>query len=87
MIQENLDQREASEHYLITGRISKGMPSKSVIHLTTIFISVIRTECYPADRKVTPNPRKQPEKISLCGLMSLIPIISRIFEKALMKIL
>jgi hypothetical protein len=90
VVQEDLNQRKAPGYDLITGKILKEMPRKSIVHLTTICNAIIRTGYFPVQWKVVqiimiPKPEKPLEEASSYRPISLLPIMSKIFEKALLK--
>jgi hypothetical protein len=65
---------------------------KGIVLLTSICISIIRTEYFPAQWKVAQikmslKPGKQLEEVSLHKSISLLPIMSKLFETAMLKIL
>jgi hypothetical protein len=66
------------------------MPRKGIVHLTTICNAVIRTGYFPVQWTVAqiimiPKPGKLLDEASSCRLISLLPVMSKIFEKALLK--
>jgi hypothetical protein len=68
----------------------KEIPRKGTVHLTTIWSAIIRMGYFPVHWKVaqiilTPKPGKLLEEASSYRLISLLPIISKIFEKAMLK--
>jgi hypothetical protein len=90
IIQEDLNPRKDAGYDLITGRTLKEMTIKSIIHLTTIWNPIIRTGYFPVQWKVAqiimiPKHGKSLEEASSYGLISLLPIMSRIFKKAMLK--
>jgi hypothetical protein len=86
----DLNPRKAPGYDLITGRILREMPRKGIVHLTYICNSIIRTGYLPAQWKVPqiimiPKPGKSPEEVVSYRPTSLLPIMSNIFEKAMLK--
>jgi hypothetical protein len=78
IIQEDLNPRKAPGYDLITGTILK-------VHLTTICNALIRTGYFPVQWKVSPiimipKPGKPLEEASSYRPISLLPIMSKIFE-------
>jgi hypothetical protein len=66
------------------------MPRKCIVHLTTIFNAVIRTGYFPVQWKVAqitmiPKPGKPLEEASSYRRISLLPTMSKVFEKAVLK--
>jgi hypothetical protein len=90
MIQEDLNPRKAPGYGLIIMRILKEMPRKGIVHLTTICNAIIGTRYFPVQWKVAqvimiPKPGKPLEEASSYRPISLLPITSKIFEKAMLK--
>jgi hypothetical protein len=90
IIREDLNPRKAPGYDLITGRILKEMPRKGIAHLTTICNTIIRMGYFPVQWKVAQTvmilkPGKPLEEASSYRLISLLPIMSKIFEKAVLK--
>jgi hypothetical protein len=89
IIQDDLNPMKAPGYDLITGRILKEMPRKGIVHLTTICNAIIRTGYFPVQWKVAqiiiPKPGKPLEKASSCRPISLLPIMSKIFGKTILK--
>jgi hypothetical protein len=90
IIQEDLSPRKAPGYDLITGRILKEMPTKGIVHLTTICNAIIRTGYFPVEWNLAqiimiPKPGNPIEDASSYRPISLLPIMSKIFEKALLK--
>jgi hypothetical protein len=90
IIQEDLNPRKAPGYDLFTGRILKEMPRKSIVHLTSICNSFIRTGYFSAEWKVAQiitisKPDKPLEEIGSYRSVSLLKIMNNIFEKAMLK--
>jgi hypothetical protein len=90
IIQEYLNPRKAPGYDLIRGRILKEMPRKGIVDLTTICNAIIRMGYFPVQWKVEqiimiPKPGKPLEEASSYRLIRLLPIMNKIFEKALLK--
>jgi hypothetical protein len=85
-----LNPRKAPGYDLITGRMLKEMPKKGIVHLTTICNAIIRTGYFPVQWEVAqiimiPKPGKPLEEASSYRPISLLPTMSKIFEKAMLK--
>jgi hypothetical protein len=66
------------------------MPRKGIVHLTTICSAIIRTGYFPIEWKVAQiimilRPGKPLEEASTYRLSSLLPIMSKIFKKAMLN--
>jgi hypothetical protein len=66
------------------------MPRKGIVHLTTICSAIIRMGYFLVQWKVTqiimiPKPGKPLEEASSYRLISLLPMMSENFEKAMLK--
>jgi hypothetical protein len=78
--------RKAPGYDLITSRILKELPIKGIVHLTSICNAIIRTGYYPTQWKVAqiimiPKPRKKTDEVTSYRPISLLPIMSKVFEK------
>jgi hypothetical protein len=72
------------------GRMLKKMPGKCIVHLTTICNANVRTGYFPVPWKVAhiimiPKPGKPLEEASSYRPIRLLPIMSKIFEKPMLK--
>jgi hypothetical protein len=88
ILQKDLNPRKAPGYDLITGRILKEMPG--IVHLTKICNAIIRKGYFPVQWKVAqiimiPKSGKLLEEASLCRQTSLLPIMNKIYEKAMLK--
>lgn len=75
---------------LITAEILKQLPKKAIILLTYIFNSMLRLSYFPILWKYStiiliPKPKKPPDCPSFYRPISLLPILSKAFEKVLIK--
>lgn len=89
-IQKNLNARKAPGYDLITGHIIKELSDKGLRKLLHIINAVFRTRYVPRQWKVAevimiPKPSKNPSDIKSYRPISLLPTISKIFEKLLLK--
>jgi hypothetical protein len=90
IIKEDLNTTKAPGYDLITGIIFKEMPTEGTVHLTTIRNAIIRTGYFPDQWEVAqiimiPKPGKPIEEASSYRPISLLLIMSKIFEKAMLK--
>jgi hypothetical protein len=92
IVQIDVNPRKASGYDLITGRILTQMPRKGtrIAHLTTICNSIIRTGYFPVHWKfaqfiMIPKPGKPPKEASSHRPISLLSIMNKIFEKAILN--
>lgn len=74
----------------IDGKILKELPNKAVRYLTYIFNAALKTAYFPSEWKVAqiillPKPGKNPTLPGSYRPISLLPIVSKIFEKLLLK--
>jgi hypothetical protein len=75
----------------ITGRILKEMPRKGTAHLTRICSSISIRTGYFLDQKQLAHfltilePGKQLDEFNSCRAISLLPIMSKIFVKPVLK--
>ena len=89
-IKTNLNSKKAPGFDLITGDILKNLPKKGIVLLTYLFNAAFRLKHVPACWKVAevimlPKPGKPPNDVSSYRPISLLPIISKLFEKLLLK--
>lgn len=89
IIHKELHARKTPGYDLITGRILKELSRKGIVHLTSICNSIIRTGHFPVQWKVAqvlmiPKPRKPRDEVNSYRPISLLPIISKVFENALL---
>jgi hypothetical protein len=89
-ISENLNPKKAPGLDLITGRLLKELPQKGVLLLTFIFNAVLRLEYFPSQWKIAqiiviPKPGKPLHEASSYRPISLLSIVSKVFEKLLLK--
>lgn len=75
---------------LIVGEILKNLPRKALVLLTTIYNSILRLCYFPVQWKFAQiimivKPGKPPTQSSSYRPISLLPLISKIFERVLLK--
>lgn len=83
---KKLDAKKAPGYDLITGTILKQLPSVAITALTQIFNAVLRTSHFPSQWKVAQiilvlKPGKPAEETTSYRPISLLPILSKMFEK------
>jgi len=89
-IKHNLSSKKAPGYDLLTGKIIKELPEKGKKMLLFIFNGVLRTGHFPSQWKLAqivliPKPGKNPEDASSYRPISLLPMLSKLFEKALLR--
>lgn len=89
-IKSEIKSFKAPGYELITGQILKELPRKGIVFLTLIFNSILRTEYFPAQWKVSEivmvaKPGKPPHLLGSYRPISLLPITSKIFEKLFLR--
>jgi hypothetical protein len=90
IIVSDLSCKKAPGYDLITGKVLKELPRKAIIFLTMLFNSVLRMEYFPAQWKVAqivvlPKPGKPANQVTSYRPISLLPIVSKVFEKLFLK--
>jgi hypothetical protein len=75
---------------LITGQILEELPSTAILLLTTIYNSILRLTYFSilwkfAQIIMIHKPGKPPNRVTLFRPISLLPIMSKIFERILLK--
>lgn len=89
-IKDNLSPKKAPGYDLITAQVLKNLPIKAILKLTNLMNASIRLKHVPAQWKVAevimiPKPGKKPQEVSSYRPISLLPIISKLYEKLLLK--
>lgn len=89
-IMENINPRKAPGFDLITGEIMKNLPKKAIVKLTYIVNAAFRLKYVPSIWKVAEvlmilKPGKPPNEVKSYRPISLLPVISKLFEKLLLK--
>jgi hypothetical protein len=85
-----LPPKKAPGYDLITGRVLKELPDIGIRTITHIFNSVLRTGYFPGQWKVSQiipilKPGKPADEAKSYSSISLLPIISKLFEKFFLK--
>jgi hypothetical protein len=78
--------KKASGHDLITGKILNELLPTGIKYLTQLFSVILLTEYFPSQWKVTQvililKPGKPPNELTSYRPISLLPIVSQVFEK------
>lgn len=86
----NLENRKAPGFDLITGEVLKQLPKKPIVFLTMLFNAILRIYHYPKIWKISTicmiaKPGKPPTEPSSYRPISLLPILSKLFEKILLS--
>lgn len=85
-IKNHIKTSKSPGYDLITGKILKELPKKGIVFLATLFNNILRTTFIPNQWKVAqivmvPKPGKPPTEIVSYRPISLLSIISKLFEK------
>uniref|UniRef100_A0A2A4K8E7 Reverse transcriptase domain-containing protein n=1 Tax=Heliothis virescens TaxID=7102 RepID=A0A2A4K8E7_HELVI len=83
---KQLGKKKAPGYDLITGEIMHHLPRKPIVLLTMIINAILRVHYYPKLWKISqicmiPKPGKPPTETSSYRPISLLPTISKLFEK------
>lgn len=89
-IDNNLNPKKSPGYDEISPKILKELPKKAIIHLTHIFNAILRTEYIPEQWKraqviMLLKPGKPPENVTSYRPISLLPSLSKLLEKLLLK--
>lgn len=90
VIKRELNPKKAPGYDLITGKVLQELPDKGIRFLTYLFNAILRTGYFPIQWKVSqviliPKLGKPPEEVTSYRPISLLPIMSKLFEKLLLK--
>lgn len=90
VILTDLNIKKSPRYDLITGKILKELPDVGFKFLTQLYNAVLRNNFFPLQWKVAkiiliPKPGKNPELVTSYRPISLLPIVSKILEKLLLK--
>jgi len=85
-----LNSRRASGIELITAHMLKELPYEGFLNLMYILNAILRMDYWPTSLKRTqiimiPKPGKHPTDVSSYRPISLLPIISKVLEKLILK--
>jgi hypothetical protein len=81
----NLNPKKSSGYDLITGKILKELPNIGIKYLTQLLNVVLLTGYFPAQIILILKQGKSPNELTSYWPISLLPIISKVFEKLLLK--
>lgn len=89
-IRDNINPKKAPGFDLITGEILKQLPKKGIVKLTHLINAVFRLKHVPilwktAEVIMVPKPGKSVNKVTSYRPISLLPILSKVFEKLFLK--
>lgn len=89
-IKEEIDIKKAPGFDLITGKVLQELSPKCLKLITCIFNAVFRINYFPATWKIAqiimiPKPGKNPQEVTSYRPISLLPILSKVFEKIYVK--
>lgn len=89
-IAKNLNVKKAPGYDCITGKVIKELPDEALRYITYIFNGILRTGHFPSQWKVAqiiliPKPGKSPVEVTSYRPISLLPIMSKMFEKLFLK--
>lgn len=87
---KQINSHKAPGHDLIVGEILKHLPRKALVLLTTIYNSMLRLCYFPVQWKhaqviMIAKPGKPPNETTSYRPISLLPLMSKIFEKLLLN--
>lgn len=90
IIIDDLNPKKSPGYDLITGKVLKELSEKTIQLITFIYNTILRLEYFPAQWKVAqiiliPKPGKKLEDLQSYRPISLLPVISKIFEKLFVK--
>lgn len=85
-----LNKKKSPGYDLITGEVLQNLPHKAIVKLTTLINASFRLKYVPDMWKVAevimiPKPGKPPHEVTSYRPISLLPIMSKLFEKLLLK--
>lgn len=85
-VRRNIDIKKSPGYDLITGKCLMELPQVGIDYLTYLFNAVLRLSFYPPQWKratiiMLAKPGKPPEECKSYRPISLLPIVSKIFEK------
>lgn len=90
VIKNSINPKKAPGHDLITGKMIKELPDRCIKYITYIFNAIMRCGYFPQKWKISqiimiPKPGKDETQVSSYRPISLLPIISKLFEKMLLQ--
>jgi len=90
VIKYEVNSKKAPGYELISGKVIKQLPPKALQLIRIIFNTIVRLEQFPSQWKISqiiliPKPGKPADEITSYGSISLLPILSKVFEKLFLK--
>lgn len=87
---KELNPNKAPGHDLITGKLIKELPIRAKYVIQQLFNAILKTSHYPSTWKLAkiimiPKPGKDKTQIKSYRPISLLPILSKLFEKLLLE--
>jgi hypothetical protein len=89
-IKNNLNPKKAPEFDLITGEVLQQLPRKTIVKITKLINAAFRLKYVPrlwkmAEVIMIPKPGKPPHGATSYRSISLLPVMSKLFDKLLIK--
>lgn len=90
VLRKEINPKKSPGYDFITGKVLKELPRKGIILLALIFNAILRLEYFPIQLKIAQlvvilKPGKPPNEASSYRPISLLPIVSKLFEKLILK--
>lgn len=87
---KKLANNKSPGHDLISNKVVKNLPMKSIVHLAHIYNAALRLSYFPTSWKASVivtvlKPGKPPENPSSYRPISLLPVLGKILEKIILK--
>ena len=85
-IKLNIKQKKSPGYDLITGEILHNLPKKAIIKITMLINAAFKLQYVPSSWKIAevimiPKPGKPPHDVTSYRPISLLPVLSKLFEK------
>lgn len=89
-VHKHINIKKAPGYDLINGRVLRELPCEGIKFIKMTFNAILRLGYYPQQWKaaqiiVIPKPGKAPEHVESYRPISLLPILSKVFEKLLLQ--
>lgn len=89
IVKHKIECKKSPGYDNITGKMLKELPGIAFKHIAQIFNAIFRIGSFPKSWKLSvitmiPKPGKDPTKVSSYRPISLLPILSKVFEKVLL---
>lgn len=87
---QQLNPKKTPGHDKITGKLLQELSSKGYRYITYLFNGILRTCCFPEQWKMAqiiliPKPGKDQNRVESYRPISLLPVMSKLFEKLFMN--